>query len=350
SPSTNWWTGEPLEEISPGVHLLQLPNRAPDIYNMPTQLVPRDAGMHTPSWPEEAVNTMTAAVRQTAAAYGCTSPLALVNDPRWEPVVSRLGWPIVYDCLDHQAGFAQMWQTELGDREQRLFEHARLLVFSGRVLSEEHGRAGSVLLPNGCDYELFSAAKSRGLLAHLPRPICGFFGAFSGWLDLELIEEAARLFPSRSFVYIGSQAFADNRSERRWRRISLLPNVAVLDRLDPAPLADHLAEFDVCTMPFLDTAITRAANAVKIYEYLAAGKPVISRDLAEIHPLADQGLISVYRTKAGFFECLDRAIQSPGTPEEVARRRAFAAANTWDHRVDELSVRLRRSAVRLDAS
>ena len=328
SSRSAWWTGQPLEEVARGVRLIQLPGRAADTYNL--------------SWPNESVDTMTAALRQIVSAYACGCPVCLVNDPRWEPLVSRLSWPLVYDCLDNQAAFAELWGSDPGDREQRLFDRARLVLFSGRVLRKEHGRAGSVLLLNAADYDLFSSSQSRGFLAHLAKPVCGFFGTFSGWLDLDLIEEAARRFPSRSFVYIGSEGFPNEQSRDRWRRIGRLPNVAVLPRMDPATLAAHLAEFDVCTMPFLDLPVSRTMNAVKIYEYLAAGKPVISRDLPEMRPLAEQGLISVYRTKTEFFECLDQAVRDPGTPEEIGRRRAFAAANTWTHRVDELAAHLRK--------
>lgn len=328
SARSRWWSGQPLEEVAGGVRLLQLPGSAADTYNL--------------SWTGEIVKAMRAALLQTAAAYGCECPVCLVNDPRWEPVVSGLPWPLVYDCLDSQAAFAEMWRIDPGDREQRLFDQARLVLFSARALREMHGRPGSILLPNAADFDLFSSTRSRGFLAHLPRPICGFFGTFSGWLDLHLIEEAARRFSSWSFVYIGSESFPGREGRKHWRRIAQLPNVTVFPRMDPATLAAHLADFDLCTIPFLDLPISRTMNPVKIYEYLAAGKPVISRDLIEMRPLAQQGLISVYTTETEFFGCLEHAVRRPGTPEEVGRRRAFAAENTWNRRVDALDAELRR--------
>jgi GT2 family glycosyltransferase len=328
---STWWTGQPFEEVAPGVRLIELPGPVPDVHSWTGETV--DA---------ECVDTMTAALRQTAFAYGCRRPVCLVNDPRWEPVVSRLNWTSVYDCLDNQAAFAELWRTQLGDREERLFNQADLLLFSGRLLLEQHGRRGSVLLPNAADYGLFSSAPSHGYLAHLAKPVCGFFGAFSGWLDLGLIEAAARHFPNWSFVYIGCEGFPDTESRDRWRRAAQHRNMTVLPPMDPIILAAHLTEFDVCTVPFLDLPISRTMNTVKIYEYLAAGKPVVSRDLPEMGPLAEQGLISVYRTRTEFFERLEQAVLDSGTPAEIERRRAFAAANTWDHRVDDLQARLRR--------
>ena len=47
-----WWTGQPLEEVAAGVRLIQLPGPVPDVYRL--------------SWTSEAVDTMTAALRQAA--------------------------------------------------------------------------------------------------------------------------------------------------------------------------------------------------------------------------------------------------------------------------------------------
>jgi len=89
-------------------------------------------------------------------------------------------------------------------------------------------------------------------------------------------------------------------------------------------------------MPFRDLPMTRIMNAVKIYEYLAAGKPVVVPDLAELRPLAERGLIATYRDYEHSFHLLERAIQTPSTPGQTATRLAFAAQNTWAKRADEM--------------
>jgi glycosyltransferase involved in cell wall biosynthesis len=81
-------------------------------------------------------------------------------------------------------------------------------------------------------------------------------------------------------------------------------------------------------------------NPVKIYEYLAAGKPVVSRDLPEMRELADEPganeLIALYSTPEQFFARLLEAV-SADTPDRAARRRRFAQQNDWSRRVDVLS-------------
>jgi glycosyltransferase involved in cell wall biosynthesis len=80
-------------------------------------------------------------------------------------------------------------------------------------------------------------------------------------------------------------------------------------------------------------------NAVKLYEYLAAGKPVVARDLPEVRHLLrpnDGDLIAVYSSMEEFFDRLIQALQTR-TPEITAKRQAFAERNTWQQRVEVLS-------------
>ena len=110
--------------------------------------------------------------------------------------------------------------------------------------------------------------------------------------------------------------------------------------MGPEALAGYLAGFDVCIMPFRDLPITRSMNPVKIYEYLAAGKPVVVPDLPETRPFADLGLIDVYREEQQSFQLLERAAVRNDSQEEIGKRKQFAANNTWNHRIVQLQRQL----------
>jgi hypothetical protein len=107
-------------------------------------------------------------------------------------------------------------------------------------------------------------------------------------------------------------------------------------------------------MPFLDIPVTRPMNAVKLYEYLAAGKPVVSRDLPEVRRLTAndpdaQDLIALYSTPREFFARLEAAVAS-GEPELVQRRKSFARRNNWGNRVDVLAREITRLSSAHDTS
>jgi len=59
-------------------------------------------------------------------------------------------------------------------------------------------------------------------------------------------------------------------------------------------------------------------------------------DVAELRPLAERGLISIYRDSEHSFRLLEQAVQTPTTAEQLAARLTFASENTWTKRVDQL--------------
>ncbi len=92
---------------------------------------------------------------------------------------------------------------------------------------------------------------------------------------------AAQRRRGASFVLIGRESGADLSA------LAALPNVHRLGEVPYASLPEHLAAFDVCTIPFRRTPLTEATNPVKLYEYLATGKPVVARRLPEIEPFSE---------------------------------------------------------------
>jgi GT2 family glycosyltransferase/glycosyltransferase involved in cell wall biosynthesis len=333
SPSRHWLVSKPLQQAAPGVYLIRLPALARDIYSMEWNHSILDA----------IVDSMAAALSQTASAYGVHHAIALVNYPRWQPLVRHLreqsGWKLAKDCLDDQRALAGLYQTVLGGYEDWLVERADLLITSSVVLQQRLLPLRSILLHNATDYDLFSSATPSGAFQHLPRPIIGFFGALADWLDMNLIHEAAVHFPDWTFVYIGPHTFSNSATEVEWLRQTNLSNIVVLPQMDPRTLAAHLADFDVCIMPFLDIPVTRSMNPVKLYEYLSAGKPTVCRDLPEVRHLVEgdaSDLISLYSSPREFFSQLQKALDHDSL-ELRARRQEFAKANDWNDRVDTLS-------------
>lgn len=343
-PDANWWSGRAFEQVIPGVHLVQLPGIAEP---------PGRCDIYSLSWNPVLLDAMFNALVQLASAYGIRQAVSVVHFPRWEPLVlrmqQRLGWSVIYDCLDDQRAFAKLFQTQVRDHERQLVEKADCHITSSEALQnrllKRFGQRPWILLPNAVDYDLFAACSSAGYLRHLVRPIVGFFGALADWLDMELIRSIAARLPLWSFVYIGPQSFSGPRAESRWRECTGAPNITVLGQMSPQTLGTFLADFDVCTMPFLDVAITQPMHAVKIYEYLAAGKPVVSRDLPEVRnliggPADARDLIALYSTPDEFYSQLQAAVAGDN-PDLVQRRKNFARQHDWSARADLLAAEIR---------
>jgi glycosyltransferase involved in cell wall biosynthesis len=164
-------------------------------------------------------------------------------------------------------------------------------------------------------------------VAHLPRPILGFFGLIQDWVDIELLAEVARRRPTWSIVLIGDLATASK------PRVET-DNLHVLGRRPYEDLPGYCRVFDIGLIPFRVNELTRNVNPIKLREYLAAGLPVVSTPLPEV--AAYEPLVYIADGVDAFVGACERAMADDG-PELVARRQAAMQQETWRAKVERLS-------------
>lgn len=279
---------------------------------------------------ENLVTSLSELIRQAKPA----SIHYLVQFPGWWPVAKRLkeafGGTVVFDCMDDHAGFCTNTSDAL-KMEQKLIEEADLVVASSLLLEDRCHilNPRTIQIKNGTEFEHFAEPKRNGLLdAYADRPIVGYYGAISDWFDMELVAHCARAKPEWNFVLIGSTMGAD------LAPVQGLSNVHLLGEKPYAELPGYFAYFDVCTIPFKLMPLTLATNPVKFYEYLSAGKPVVSIELPELAPYADDCYLA--HNGKEFVAQLEKAMAQKDDQEKIARRIALAKENSWDARVAEL--------------
>jgi glycosyltransferase involved in cell wall biosynthesis len=153
----------------------------------------------------------------------------------------------------------------------------------------------------------------------LPRPIIGYFGLISrDWVDVALMEQVARRFPSGSIVMLGKVAMDVSALAR-------LPNVHLLGRKPYESLPAYCKGFDVAVIPFPINAATLNANPLKAREYLAAGLPVVSTAIPEVEVL---GLCRIGSDVESFVRQLRTALKQPGprrVQSDAVRDQSWAA-------------------------
>jgi GT2 family glycosyltransferase/glycosyltransferase involved in cell wall biosynthesis len=268
-----------------------------------------------------------------------------VQYPSWEPLARELrerhGWRLVYDCMDEHTGFGTHGAGTPED-ERRLITGADLVLVTSKTLLDKVARTrpDALRLPNAADAERFENLPSRGAspLAKLARPVVGYYGAIAAWFDVAAVAEASRRHPDWSFALVGdtSGAALEGLDDR--------PNVHRFGEVPYDKLPSYVAGFDVCTIPFERTPLTEATNPVKLYEYLATGKPIVARRLPELEPFSD--VVTLYDAGADFTTALERAVREDATANLTDRRRALARENTWEVRYRALRERLDRIAAR----
>jgi len=241
--------------------------------------------------------------------------------------LSAQGVTLIYDQMDK-------WDSALGGKwysrevEDELIALSEILVATSRELkSELELRAPGKkvhLIPNAVNHHLFDPTKSYERPADLPKrtPIIGYAGSMYGeWFREDLVVKVAARNPRAAVVLIG-----DPRGRFSWRP----PNLYTLGLKPHSELPAYLAHFDVCIIPFDTTHLIQATSPLKVFEYLAMGKPVVSTAMREV-----EGLPGVFfsRNDEEFLANILRARDCRLRPEETA---AFTRRENWTSRVEML--------------
>lgn len=242
----------------------------------------------------------------------------------------------VYDWIDDLAVFPYDRGFLEANHRQALAE-ATLVISVARRLHEQAlaARRDALYLPNGVDYEHFAAAARLPLadaaiaaLTRARKPVAGYYGALAEWFDYELLDAVAERRPDWNFLLIGPML--DESARRRGRSLLKRANVYWIGARRYEQLPDYLRLFDVALIPFVINDITRATSPLKLYEYLAAGKPIITTPMPECESFSVVGVVSDAKAMS---EALDRGKARGADEAYRARCRELARGHSWTHRV-----------------
>jgi glycosyltransferase involved in cell wall biosynthesis len=149
------------------------------------------------------------------------------------------------------------------------------------------------------------------------------------WIDYDLLAFAADSLPDFRFVFIGPNYDESMDGKPVFGR----PNVSWLGPKEYDELPSYLQAFSVATIPFVLNDVTHAVSPVKLHEYLAGGKPVVTTAMREA---ASYDVVMIGHDRNEWVEKLVEAERLSHDEGHVDRLRMTARANTWDQRVGSL--------------
>ncbi len=242
-----------------------------------------------------------------------------------------------YDWTDDWAAFEVL---PVADRFQLEAENEALLravdlVFA--VSKSLYSRAKALNpktweLPNATDLAVIGRAAVDGpidgAVAALPRPRIGYVGQIADKLDYTLIARLATLRPRWSFIFVGN-VWENHR--REVEKLASHPNVHFLGRRSYAELPEILRGFDLCLLPHRLTPLTESMDPIKLYDYLATGKPIVGTPVAGMERFSD--VVYTGRTAEELVAQMEAAFEEP--PLQRERRLAYAHRATWEQRGKE---------------
>lgn len=206
-------------------------------------------------------------------------PILWTSLPTVADVCGSLGESgIVYYCGDDFGALAGVDHDVVLQHEQKLIQESDLILAASRMLCHKFPEEKVQFLPHGVDFTLFNQPVFRA--KDLPkdnRPIAGFYGSLSKWLDYALINQITEINPDWHFIFIGQNELAYN-------PITPRENVHLMGPKPHSQLPRYSQHWQVSLLPFVDNEQIRACNPLKLLEYLATGTPIISTDFPALRP------------------------------------------------------------------
>jgi glycosyltransferase involved in cell wall biosynthesis len=278
-------------------------------------------------------------IRKVAADLGMSHPLLWLNPHFGVSMVGKFDeCAVIYDVTDD-------W-TELdqGRREAQLIaEQDRALclkadaviVCSERLREKKRAYSQCVhLIPNGVHTEHYEHVLDRAMAlpaesAQWKHPVLGYTGTVhSSRVDVALVADLAKSYRTGSIVLIGP----DYLSPAEAARLDAFDNVYRVPGVPYSRIPGFMRTFDVCIVPHRMTAFTESLNPIKLWEYLAAGKPIVSTSVPGFRDFPN--LVHIANDPESFVAKIEEALRERG--DLAGARRTEARKHSWDNRVDDV--------------
>ena len=239
---------------------------------------------------------------------------------------------VVYYCIDDYAAHPGVDVGTIATMDEALTRRADVVFVAPPALLEAKRaqNAATHFSPHGVDWESFARASrpDTAMPAYaedLSRPVIGFFGSIADWIDVALLRYLGEQRPDWTFLMIGfvSTDVDELRALRNFHFVGPQPYET---------LPGWAKSFDVALMPYKRNRQVENANPLKLREYLATGKPIVSVSTPEVDRFSDY--IEIANTPGEYLKAIERALSSD-TPERAAARSDSVRMSSWDARVAE---------------
>ncbi len=260
------------------------------------------------------------------------------------------GYRVVYEYIDdlnpHLAGTDELpvnvkEKYELAMNDKEIFVVVTAEALKKDVL-EKRGDNRLVYSGNGVDYDHFHNNLDEGFqierqfqdILDKGMPVVGYYGALAAWFDYELLK---KIDASGKYQVVLFGIKYDDSFDRSG--VENCKNVHFLGAKDYRILQNYAARIDILTIPFLINDITKATSPVKLFEYMALNKPIVTTDMDECRKYQS---VLIGHTHEEFLEMLDRAMALREDSEYISLLNKEALENTWKEKAKSILDELRK--------
>ncbi|MBN1917618.1 MAG: glycosyltransferase [Verrucomicrobia bacterium] len=284
-----------------------------------------------------------ARIRTALHRHGWDNRITYIWHPEMVRMAGRFSERLTcFHCYDDYAGYS--WLDEAARRVTnsqiaRLVDTADLVFAAGDAMRETLPRADVLVVPNGVDYELYSTARTLDEpppadLARIPQPIVAHVGRLHMSIDFALLAEIARRRRNWSVLVLGPVPGPyPPEQQAAYDAFVREPNAYRIDGRPVVELPRYLRHVRVTLMAYQVMPWTRRIFPLKLFEYLAAGKPCVGPPLDELVRRA--GYVTIVETVDEWIAAIEHWLAND-SEVQATKRMALAKANSWDVRCRQI--------------
>lgn len=284
---------------------------------------------------------LTIQVKRVLVSLGWSATHLWINQHEAASLLDgKIASRFVYDITDDWTKFSgNQSQLELVEKldNKLCMEASHVIVCSEQLFEDKRDLVKSNrlhLIPNGVHVDHYKLVTDYSTPHHLvtqnwKKPVFGYTGTIHGdRVDIELILRIARAKPQATIALVGPNLL----DARDQLALSSYSNIVFTGPKPYAELPAIMRAFDVCIVPHVVTSFTESLNPIKLWEYLAAGKPIVTTNVAGFRDFP--ALVNVSDSYACFLLNLDAALDEE--PSLTPARQAVAQQHSWDKRIDQV--------------
>ena len=316
--------GSALREVAPGLHVLR-PFPIPPAGRLGRALQ---------------LAALRAQIKRACRRCALGEPrIAWFSTPNVAPLRGELGETgAVFYYQDRYDAFSHVDADWLRAHVAELARGCEVTIASAEGLADDLRALGAdpLVVPHGVDVDRFAGEhQPPAELESLERPLVGFAGILDDYLELDCLRAVADRLDTGTVVVVGP-ANIDTAALAH-------PRIRLLGRRPYDEMPRYIGAFDCALVPFAHTRLTAGVNPIKLREYLAAGRPVVSTALPEVMPYAD--VVELADDPEEFAAAVVRALAPENdTAAARERRRARVAGESWDKAASRIEPSLRALA------
>jgi glycosyltransferase involved in cell wall biosynthesis len=272
-------------------------------------------------------------IRKRMKEMGFVKPCLWCYSPTSCDLVSMIpNSGIIYDCVDRHSAYKGMINPDVVDAMEGELASVSSYVFctaSGLFETLKKFNENISLIPNGVDYDLFSSAASEPDGSDKTKPVFGFIGMLQDCIEYDWMEALAKAYPTGELVLVGRSLPGVDLSP-----LKSCPNIKFMDLVPQKDLPGIISRFDVCLNLFKRGRLSKDVSPLKLYEYLATGKPIVSTaEPLQVQDYSD--VVYIADTKDDFMLKCRKALEEHDM-EKRRLRMVYAKNASWDKRVGEM--------------